>query len=103
MAHARSRRGVNNCGALVVVARTDAHLTSDRFWTGGKPMARREIGAMDMRTAASIALVVFTCYSAWLTSIIFCATNGHRPLMIAGATFFPVGIVHGFGIWFGGW
>jgi hypothetical protein len=66
-------------------------------------MARRENGAMDIRTAASIALVVFTCYSAWLTSIIFCATNGHRPLMIADATFFPVGIVHGVGIWFGGW
>jgi hypothetical protein len=69
----------------------------------GKPMMRREGGAMDIRTAASIALVLFTCYSAWLTSIIFCATNGHRPLMIAGATFFPVGIVHGVGIWFGGW
>jgi hypothetical protein len=87
---------------LVVVAWTDAHLTCDRFWSWGKPMVRAS-GAMDIRTAASIALVVFTCYSAWLTSIIFCATNGHRPLMIAGATFFPVGIVHGVGIWFGGW
>ena len=68
----------------------------------GKAMTRRESGPMDIGTAAGIALILFTCYSAWLTSIIFCATNGHRPLMIAGATFFPVGIVHGVGIWFGG-
>jgi hypothetical protein len=66
-------------------------------------MMRRASGPMDIRTAASIALILFACYSAWLTSIIFCATNGHRPLMIAGATFFPVGVVHGVGIWFGGW
>lgn len=43
------------------------------------------------------------CYSAWLTSIVFCASNGCRPLLIASATFFPVGIVHGVGVWFGGW
>jgi hypothetical protein len=27
--------------------------------------------------------------SAWLTSIVFCASNGCRPLLIASATFFP--------------
>jgi hypothetical protein len=43
------------------------------------------------------------CYAAWLTSIVFCATNGARPLLIAAAAFFPIGIVHGIGIWFGGW
>lgn len=43
------------------------------------------------------------CYSAWLTSIVFCAANGCRPLLLAPAAFFPVGIVHGVGIWFGGW
>jgi hypothetical protein len=37
------------------------------------------------------------------TSIVFCAANGARPLLIAAAAFFPVGIVHGIGIWFGGW
>ena len=26
-----------------------------------------------------------------------------RPLLIAAASFFPRGIVHGVGIWFGGW
>ena len=42
-------------------------------------------------------------YSAWLTSIVFCAVGGLRPLLIAGALFFPVGVVHGVGVWFGGW
>lgn len=38
-----------------------------------------------------------------LADIVFCASNGMRPLLIAGAMFFPVGIVHGIGAWFGGW
>jgi hypothetical protein len=67
------------------------------------PMTRNASGPIDLTTAATIVVVLAVAYSAWLTSIIFCATNGHRPLMIAGAAFFPVGIVHGIGIWFGGW
>jgi|tagenome__1003787_1003787.scaffolds.fasta_scaffold20400874_2 hypothetical protein len=41
--------------------------------------------------------------AAWLTSIVFCAANDARPLLIVAAAFFPVGIVHGIGVWFGGW
>jgi hypothetical protein len=66
-------------------------------------MRRNASGPIDLTTAATIVVALAVAYSAWLTSIIFCATNGHRPLMIAGAAFFPVGIVHGIGIWFGGW
>jgi hypothetical protein len=60
-------------------------------------------GAMDVSTALSLLLAGAFCYSAWLTSIVFCAASGQRPLLIAAATFFPVGIVHGIGVWFGGW
>jgi len=60
-------------------------------------------GAMDSRTAAAPLVVVAVCYSAWLTSIVFCAANGPRALLVASAAFFPVGIVYGLGIWFGGW
>jgi hypothetical protein len=66
-------------------------------------MTRRETGPMDLKTAASIMMILLLGYSAWLTSIVFCASNGMRPLLIAGATFFPVGVVHGLGLWFGGW
>jgi hypothetical protein len=51
----------------------------------------------------TLLLVGLFAYSAWLTSIVFCAANNVRPLLIAAAAFFPVGIVHGIGVWFGGW
>ena len=60
-------------------------------------------GALDLRTALTGLLVAAFCYAAWLTSIVFCAANGARPLLIAAATFFPIGVVHGVGVWFGGW
>ena len=58
---------------------------------------------MDMNTAAMILLAGLFSYSAWLTSIVFCASNGLRPLLIAAAAFFPVGMIPGIGVWFGGW
>jgi hypothetical protein len=66
-------------------------------------MIRHESGPMDLTTAGTIILELATAYSASLTSIAFCASNGMRPLLVAGAAFFPVGIVHGIGVWFGGW
>jgi len=66
-------------------------------------MLRRESGAMDIWSLAAILLAGLFTYSAWLTSIVFCAASGLRPLLIAAALFFPVGVVHGIGIWFGGW
>jgi hypothetical protein len=65
---------------------------------------RAQIGEpMNIGTAATLLSTGLFVYSAWLTSIVFCASNGHRPLLIAAAAFFPVGVVHGLGIWFGGW
>jgi len=58
---------------------------------------------MEFRTGLTLASAWLLIYSAWLTSIVFCSANGHRPLLIAGATFFPIGVVHGIGVWFGGW
>jgi hypothetical protein len=64
-------------------------------------MAR--LGAMDLSTALTCLLTGGLCYAAWLTSIVFCAAHGAMPLLIAAAAFFPIGIVHGVGVWFGGW
>jgi hypothetical protein len=69
----------------------------------GVRMTWRDSGSIDLASLAILALLGMTAYSAWLTSIVFCAANGMRPLMITAAAFFPVGIVHGIGIWFGGW
>jgi len=58
---------------------------------------------MDLSTASLIVLTGLFTYSAWLTSIVFCSAHDERGLLIAAAAFFPVGIVHGIGVWFGGW
>jgi hypothetical protein len=36
---------------------------------------------------------------AWLTHIITCFAEGMWGFLIAGALFFPIGILHGFFIW----
>jgi len=58
---------------------------------------------MDFGTLVTLASVWLFIYAAWLTSIVFCSANGQRHLLIVGATFFPVGVVHGIGVWLGGW
>jgi hypothetical protein len=66
-------------------------------------MARIRSGAMDLGTMLTLVASSLFIYASWLTSIVFCAANGLRPLMIAAAVFFPIGVVHGIGVWFGGW
>jgi hypothetical protein len=58
---------------------------------------------MDFNTLFMLTATWLFIYSAWLTSIVFCSANGQRPLLIAGAAFFPIGVVHGIGVWLGGW
>jgi hypothetical protein len=66
-------------------------------------MRWREHAAMDFRSLAAFLSFGMIAYAAWLTSIVFCASNNMRPLLVAAAAFFPIGIVHGIGVWFGGW
>lgn len=66
-------------------------------------MQMARFGAMDLPTTLAFLLGAAFCYAALLTSIVFCAANGTRLLMIAAAAFFPIGIIHGVGVWFGGW
>ena len=66
-------------------------------------MAKMRNGSMDFRTMLVLATAWLLTYASWLTSIVFCSANGLRPLMIAAAVFFPIGVVHGVGVWFGGW
>lgn len=41
--------------------------------------------------------------AAWLTHIITCLADDKWGFLIAGAIMFPIGIIHGIGIWFGAW
>ena len=53
-----------------------------------------------MSDVASIALVVWIMV-AWLTHVVTCLKTASWGFLIAGAIFFPVGCVHGTGIWLG--
>lgn len=39
--------------------------------------------------------------AAWLTHIIVSIQTASWLILIAGAILFPIGIIHGIGIWFG--
>lgn len=58
---------------------------------------------MNLGTIATLFCGWIITYAAWLTSIVFCASNHLRPLLVASAAVYPVGVVHGIGVWFGGW
>lgn len=42
-------------------------------------------------------------FLGWLTHIFVCLQDGLYGFLIAGALFFPIGIIHGWGIWFDFW
>lgn len=49
-----------------------------------------------------IGLLLFGAFfGAWLTHVIVSISEGAWGFLIAGAIFFPVAIVHGWGIWLG--
>jgi hypothetical protein len=53
-------------------------------------------------TAGVLGITVFaTFFGAWLTHIVTCLSDGSWGYLIAGAIFFPIGIIHGVGIWLG--
>lgn len=48
-------------------------------------------------------LLAIWWFAAWLTRAVVCINAAKWGFLIAGALFFPIGVVHGTGIWFGGW
>lgn len=49
------------------------------------------------------ALAGIGFFLAWLTHIIASIGSESWGLLIAGAIMFPIGIIHGIGVWFGAW
>lgn len=41
--------------------------------------------------------------AAWLTHLATCFKHEQLGFLIAGALFFPIGIIHGVGVWLGLW
>lgn len=48
-------------------------------------------------------LILCAVIASWVTHIATCFITGTWGFLIAGAIFFPIGIAHGVGIWFGFW
>lgn len=49
----------------------------------------------------AIVALVLSPVAAWVTHIVVCLKTGAWGFLIAGAIFFPIGIIHGIGLWFG--
>jgi hypothetical protein len=47
--------------------------------------------------------ITIAVVAAWFTHIFDCLITHSWGLLIAGALLFPIGIIHGFGVWFGFW
>jgi len=45
-------------------------------------------------------LIGIVCFAAWLNHIFTCFSQEMWGFLIAGALFFPIGILHGFYLWF---
>jgi hypothetical protein len=45
-------------------------------------------------------IIGLLCFAAWLTHILTCFGQAMWGFLIAGALFFPIGILHGFFLWF---
>ena len=50
-----------------------------------------------------LAAVVFfvACVAGWLTHVIHCIRSEEWLLLIGGAIMAPIGVIHGWGLWFG--
>jgi hypothetical protein len=53
-----------------------------------------------MSNTAGLVLMIWVA-AAWLTPVVASIQTAKWLLLLVGAIFFPVGCVHGTGIWFG--
>lgn len=51
----------------------------------------------------SILGLIFILWTvlAWFTHVVVCITTSKWIFLLAGAVFFPIGCVHGTGVWLG--
>ena len=47
------------------------------------------------------AIFLIWIVGAWITHVVVCIKSASWVFLLAGAIFFPIGIVHGTGYWFG--
>lgn len=59
-------------------------------------------GAMLLIPAAFFGLILASL-GGWIQHVYTCITDEAWGFLIAGAIFFPIAVVHGWGIWLGIW
>lgn len=45
--------------------------------------------------------IVIWVFASWITHIVVCLKTASWGFLIAGAIMFPIGVIHGTGLWFG--
>jgi len=51
--------------------------------------------------AAALVVALVTSIPAWVTHVVVCIQSEQWIFLLAGAIFAPIGVIHGWGIWFG--
>lgn len=56
-----------------------------------------------MKEVLGLFMIAFwgACIAAWITHVIACIKTAAWILLLFGCFVAPVGVVHGFGLWFG--
>ena len=53
---------------------------------------------------STVTLLFFLWFvMSWMTHVVNCIINHEWVFLLAGALFFPIGCIHGTGIWLGVW
>ena len=60
------------------------------------------MGPLPYFASAYIAFLV-SMVAAWVTHIVVCIKSASFLFLIAGAILPPIGVIHGYGVWFGVW
>lgn len=63
------------------------------------PMEPEDKIAMGLGIGCIAGLLLM--FALWATHVIVCIKTASWVLLVVGAIVFPVGMIHGFGIWFG--
>jgi hypothetical protein len=57
----------------------------------------------DLLTNEIALVMTIVVVSAWVTNVVVCIYEHAWALLLIGAIIFPIGVIHGVGVWLGVW
>ena len=57
----------------------------------------------DVAGMIAMPFLILVPLAGWATHMFICFREHQWGFLVAGALFFPVGVIHGWGRWFGWW